>query len=169
MSGPSVPGAHKAHAPTRLRFGILTVSDSRALAEDRSGDEIELLVKAAGHDISGRALVRDEAEDIRAAAASLVAASDVVIVTGGTGVARRDVTPEAIEPLFEKRLPGFGELFRSLSWADVGSAALMSRAVAGIVRGAPVFLLPGSPSACRLALERLILPEAPHLVGLLRR
>jgi molybdenum cofactor biosynthesis protein B len=164
-----VPGEHKAHAPTRVRFGILTVSDSRAAATDRSGDEIEGIVKAAGHDITKRAIVRDEVADIRAAVESLLDASDAVVVTGGTGVATRDVTPEAIVPLFDKRLPGFVELFRSLSWADVGSAALMSRADAGIVRGRPVFLLPGSPSACRLALERLVIPETPHLVGLLLR
>jgi molybdenum cofactor biosynthesis protein B len=160
---------HKAHAPTRLRFGILTVSDSRSEKDDRSGDEIESIVKASGHDISKRALVRDEIVDIRAAVEALVKESEVVVVTGGTGVSARDVTPEAVAPLFEKRLPGFGELFRSLSWADVGSAALMSRADAGIVQGRPVFLLPGSPGACRLALERLVIPETPHLVGLLRR
>jgi molybdopterin adenylyltransferase len=165
----SVPGDHKAHAPARLRFGVLTVSDSRAAAEDRSGDEIASIVKAAGHDITARSLVRDERDDIRGAVERLVGACDVVVVTGGTGVAPRDVTPEAVAPLFEKRLPGFGELFRALSWQEVGSSAMMSRADAGIVAGVPVFLLPGSPGACRLAMERLVIPEAPHLVGLLRR
>ena len=166
----SVPGEHKARAPReRLRFGVLTVSDSRSAPEDRSGDEIASIVKAAGHDVTARDLVRDEAGDVRAAVERLVGACDVVVVTGGTGVAPRDVTPEAIAPLFEKRLPGFGELFRALSWQEVGSSAMMSRAEAGIVAGRPVFLLPGSPGACRLAMERLVIPEAPHLVGLLRR
>lgn len=165
----SVPGEHKAHAPTRLRFGILTVSDSRSLADDRSGDEIAAIIKAAGHDVARRAIARDEIDEVRAAVGALVGESDVVVVTGGTGVAARDVTPEAVVPLFEKRLPGFGELFRSLSWQDVGSAAMMSRADAGIVKGRPVFLLPGSPQACRMALEKLVIPETPHLVGLLRR
>lgn len=165
----AAPAEHKAHAPSRVRFGILTVSDSRGAKDDRSGDAIEAIVRASGHDITRRALVRDEIADIRAAVEALVAESQAVVVTGGTGVAARDVTPEAVAPLFEKRLPGFGEVFRALSWADVGSAAIMSRAEGGIVRGKPVFLLPGSPAACRLALERLVIPETPHLVGLLSR
>lgn len=115
--------------------------------------------------------MKDEADDIRAAVERLLedANVDIIVATGGTGVARRDVTPEAVTPLFERALPGFGELFRVLSHASVGSAAMLSRATAGIARGKPVFLLPGSPDACRVAMEGLILPECSHLVGLLRR
>jgi molybdenum cofactor biosynthesis protein B len=169
MSG--APAEHKAHAPRHVRFGLLTVSDSRTSATDRSGDECARLVLAAGHEVARRALVRDEASDIRKAVEALLADAtvEVVVATGGTGVAPRDVTPDAVAPLFEKRLPGFGEIFRMLSWTEVGSAAMLSRAEAGVAAGKPVFLLPGSPSACRLAMERLILPETGHLAGLLRR
>lgn len=161
---------HKAHAPTRLRFVVITMSDSRAPAEDASGDLIAELARAAGHEVGERVLVRDEADEIRRAfEAALASPAQVVVGTGGTGVAPRDVTPEAVGPLLERRLPGFGELFRMLSHQEIGSAAMASRAEAGVARGKLVFLLPGSPKACRLAMERLVLPEAPHLAGLLSR
>lgn len=161
---------HKQHAPATLRFALVTLSDSRGPAEDASGDEIARLVQAAGHRVASRALARDEpAEILRAFEAALAAPVDVVVSTGGTGLAPRDVTPETVAPLFERALPGFGELFRMLSWQEVGSAAMASRAEAGVAKGKLVFLLPGSTKACRLAMERLVLPEAPHLVGLLRR
>jgi len=162
---------HKAHAPSRLRFAIVTMSDSRERAQDASGDAIADLARAAGHEVALRSLVRDEPWQIREAfeAALREPGVDVVVGTGGTGVAPRDVTPETVRPLFERALPGFGELFRMLSWQEVGSAAMASRAEAGVANGRLVFLLPGSPKACRLAMERLILPEAGHLVALLRR
>lgn len=165
------PREHKAHAPTRVAFGLLTVSDSRDLARDASGDEIARILKDAGHAVARRELVRDEAAQIRGAVEAMLAAGEVeaVVTTGGTGVAPRDVTIEAIEPLFAKRLPGFGEVFRALSYQEVGSAAIMSRAEAGVARGKPVFVLPGSPKACRLAVERLVVPEVGHVVSLLRR
>lgn len=162
---------HRHHAPTRLGFALLTISDSRKPSGDRSGDVLERLAKEAGHEVIQRTLVRDEPEEIAAAARRLLAASgvDVLVTTGGTGVAPRDVTLETLRPLLEKELPGFGELFRSLSFEEVGSAAMASRATAGSVGRALVFVLPGSPGACQLAMERLVLPEAAHLVGQLRR
>jgi molybdenum cofactor biosynthesis protein B len=163
--------AHKAHAPTRLRFAIVTMSDSRERAQDASGDAIAELAKAAGHEVALRFLVRDEPAEIREAFESALRdpCVDVVVGTGGTGVAPRDVTPETVRPLLERPLPGFGEIFRMLSWHEVGSAAMASRAEAGVAKGRLVFLLPGSTKACRLAMDRLILPEAGHLVALLRR
>lgn len=168
---PDAPAEHKARAPARVGFALVTVSDSRSAATDASGDLLARLVEDAGHAVASRALVRDEPDELRAALAAALAAQgvEVVVFTGGTGFAPRDVTPDALAPLFEKPMPGFGELFRMLSWEEVGSAAMVSRAEAGVVQGRPVFLLPGSPKACRLAMERLVLPEAAHLVGLLRR
>ncbi|MEA3198672.1 MAG: molybdopterin adenylyltransferase [Thermoplasmata archaeon] len=162
---------HKQHAPARLRFALVTMSDSRSAAQDASGEAIAQLAKAAGHDVAHRALVRDEPAEIRAAFEAMLSRDDVDVVvgTGGTGLAPRDVTPETVAPLLERDLPGFGELFRMLSFQEVGGAAMASRARAGVARGKLVFLLPGSTKACRLAMERLILPEAPHLVGLMRR
>jgi molybdenum cofactor biosynthesis protein B len=162
---------HKAHAPRSLRFAILTMSDTRTPATDASGDALERLARAAGHDVVDRSLLKDDLLAVERAVRDLLgdAEVDVVVTTGGTGIAPRDVTIEAVEPLLEKRLPGFGELFRAASVAQVGTAALATRAEAGVARGKLVFLLPGSPEACALAMEKLILPEAPHLVGLLRR
>lgn len=147
------------------------MSDSRTPETDEGGALLAQLALASGHRVASRQLVRDEPEAQRMALRSAldVPGADVVVFTGGTGLAPRDVTPEALSPLFEKRLPGFGELFRALSYQEIGSAAIASRADAGVVRGRLVFLLPGSPKACRLAMERLILPEAAHLVGQLRR
>ena len=167
----SAPHEHKKSAPTALGVAILTVSDSRNGSTDRSGDLLAQLALDAGHRVAWRKLVRDEIPDIRAAAEEALRADgiDALLVTGGTGIAPRDVTPEALAPLLAKRLPGFGELFRSLSYQSIGSAALLSRADAGIHEGRAVFLLPGSPDACRLALEKLVLPELGHIVGLARR
>lgn len=162
---------HKAHAPTNLRFAILTISDSRSAGNDASGDGIHHLVAKAAHEVARREMVKDDRAAIQAAVERYLAAVDVdvVVTTGGTGFSPRDVTPEAVTPLFERPIPGFGEIFRSLSHKSVGSAAMLSRAEAGVARGKPVFLLPGSPDACELAMERLVLPEVGHLVALLRR
>ena len=162
---------HKQRAPTTLGFGILTVSDSRDASSDASGDLLARLAQDAGHRVAWRRLVRDDAPAIRAAAQDALGETGVqaLLVTGGTGVAPRDVTPEALGPLFEKRVPGFGEAFRMLSFQAIGSAAMLSRADAGTVGARVVFLLPGSPDACRLAMEKLILPEAGHLVSLAGR
>jgi molybdenum cofactor biosynthesis protein B len=146
---------------------VLTVSDTRTLETDTGGALLGELLQAAGHPLVSRAVVPDEVEAIRRAALAALAAPDAraLIVTGGTGAAPRDVTPEAIEPLLERVLPGFGELFRMLSWQEIGSAALLSRALAGLREGRVVFVVPGSRAALRLAMEKLILPELGHLAG----
>ena len=146
------------------------MSDSRDLYHDESGGLLADLAQKAGHKVERRALVKDESDAIRGALRDgLTGGADVLVFTGGTGVARRDVTIEAIAPRFVKQLPGFGEIFRTLSYQTLGSAAMATRADAGVIGGKLVFLLPGSPDACRLAMEKLILPEVGHLVGLLRR
>jgi molybdenum cofactor biosynthesis protein B len=150
---------------------VLTVSDSRTLETDTSGKLIEERLLAAGHKVIERRIVPDESDAVREQLVRAVERPDVdaAIVTGGSGVARRDTTPEAVEPLLEKTLPGFGELFRMLSFQEVGAAAFLSRALAGTAGGTVVFVLPGSQAGVRLALDRLILPELTHIVGQLRR
>ena len=159
-----------------LYVGIVTVSSSRAQADaedpdDPGGDTIQACFEDAGHEVRERLLVRDDYSSIRTAVRGLVARRDVdiVITTGGTGVTADDVSPEATSSLFERELPGFGELFRMLSWEEVGTRAMASRATAGIAVDTPVFCLPGSTSACETACEELIIPEAPHLAGLATR
>jgi len=146
---------------------VITVSDTRTLADDSGGALLCELLQQAGHRVAKREIVKDDVARVRAALEGALASADcgAVLLTGGTGVAPRDVTPEAVENLLERSLPGFGELFRSLSFAEIGAAAMVSRALAGIARGKPVFALPGSRAAIRLALEKLILPELGHLVG----
>ncbi|HVZ74713.1 MAG TPA: molybdenum cofactor biosynthesis protein B [Polyangia bacterium] len=164
---------HRAHAPAaeRVRVAILTASDSRARSNDEGGRVLRELAREAGFTVADEALLREEPEALRAHVAALATSGtvDVVIVTGGTGLAPRDRTPEAIGPLFERRLDGFGELFRMLSFQEIGAAAMLSRADAGVVGGTLVFLLPGSPAAARLAMTKLIVPELAHALGQLRR
>ncbi len=157
--------------PRAVNVAIVTVSDTRRGAEDSSGALAERLLAGAGCGVVARAWVRDDAAGIRAALRRLLSRRDVdaVVLTGGTGVAPRDVTPEAVEALLERALPGFGERFRALSWAEVGSAAWLSRAGAGVARGRLVVYLPGSSGAVRLALESLLIPELVHVVRLLGR
>lgn len=161
---------HKAHAPVHVSAFVVTCTDSRSEAQDESGRALREGLEAAGHTVSGHRVVRDEAEAIRAALTEAQASgARAVLFNGGTGIGRRDVTVETLQPLFEKTLPGFGELFRALSYRDIGSPAMMSRAVAGTCQGMVVFALPGSPQAVRLALEKLILPELGHAVRELTR
>ena len=161
---------HHAAAPRTVTVAVVTLSDSRSPADDRTGDTIVALLEAAGHSVAGRELVREDPPAIRAALeAALAGPAQAVILNGGTGIAPRDSTPEIVAPLLECELPGFGELFRQLSFREIGAAAMLSRALAGVVRGKLLFALPGSKAACRLALERLILPELGHLVGELRK
>lgn len=162
---------HRAHAPESLGFGVITASDSRSAKDDTSGDEIRRQVLAAGHQVIDSLIVQDEFAEIRSAVEVFLdrEALDVVVLSGGTGFTPRDITVEAVAPLFEREVRGFGELFRMLSWQEVGSAAMLSRATAGVVRDRAVFLLPGSPKAVTLAMEKLVLPEAAHLVSLVRR
>jgi molybdopterin adenylyltransferase len=173
---PGTPGRspvaeHKAHAPTRVRCIVCTVSDSKTPETDTSGRLIRELLAGAGHEVVAHRLVRDEPSQVHAVIheACTHPAVQAVIFTGGTGIAPRDQTFEAIDALLEKRLPGFGELFRQLSYQEIGAAAMLSRAQAGVRGGRVIFSLPGSPAACRLAVERLIVPELPHIAGLLGR
>lgn len=137
------------------------MSDTRTLETDKSGAFAADALTAAGHTLASRAIVPDELDTLREALRALVANTDVdvVVATGGTGITRRDVTPEALAPLVTKAIPGFGELFRHLSYADIGAATIQSRAEAALCDGTLVFLLPGSTGAVRLALEKIILPQ----------
>lgn len=152
-------------------FASLTVSDSRHAASDASAPLVESLATGAGYRFAGASYARDDAGEIRMALKEILVRgeADIIVVTGGTGYAPRDVTLEALGGSFERSIPGFGEIFRRLSFDEIGAAAMLSRSCAGIVAGVPVFLLPGSPQAVELALERLILPVAAHLVSLLGR
>jgi molybdopterin adenylyltransferase len=157
---------HKAAAPVCVRVFVVTVSDTRTDASDTAGAAIIELLKAAGHQVAGKAIEKDEparvAELVRQQAT--IADVDAIITTGGTGLTSRDSTFEAIDALLTKRLPGFGELFRMLSYHDIGSAAMMSRACAGTIGKVVVISLPGSEAAVRLAMTKLVIPELTHLV-----
>jgi molybdenum cofactor biosynthesis protein B len=157
---------HRAAAPASVRVYVLTVSDTRTLATDTSGAAIAALLEQAGHVLAGRDLVRDEPADVRAKVAAQLDNDDaqVIITTGGTGIGARDSSFEAIHGLLEKRLDGFGELFRMLSYQEIGPAAMLSRACAGMARRKIVISLPGSEHAVRLAMTKLVLPELGHLV-----
>jgi molybdenum cofactor biosynthesis protein B len=157
---------HKARAPQSVRCFVVTVSDTRTEATDTSGRAITDLLQAAGHAVVGRALVPDDADLVRGTVERQLANPDVqvIITTGGTGITSRDSTYEAIVGLLQKKLDGFGELFRVLSYEQIGSAAMMSRACAGLVAGRIVVSLPGSEAAVRLGMERLIIPELGHMV-----
>ena len=162
---------HKAHAPASVACYVLTVSDTRTEANDTGGAAIRELLAEAGHTVTGHSIVKDEPDQVRAAVRARLsdATTRVIITTGGTGVSSRDGTYEAIDGLFEKRLDGFGELFRALSFQDIGSAAMMSRATAGTAGRKAIFVLPGSPGAVRLAMTKLIVPELGHIVQQLNK
>ena len=165
-----VPEQHRAAAPLAVRAAIVTASDTRTWESDASGAVLFEGLEAAGISVVDRRIAHDDVDALTLAIrAGIRAGADAVLVTGGTGVAPRDVTPEALARLGARELPGFGELFRALSFVDIGPAAMLSRATAGIVGRTVVFALPGSPGACRLALTRLIVPELPHLVAQLRK
>jgi len=157
---------HKARAPHSVRCFIVTVSDTRTLDTDTSGRAIADLLTAAGHEVAGRTIVKDDPELVRGTIERQLAHPDVqvIIVTGGTGITSRDSTYEVVSGLLQKRLDGFGELFRMLSFEQIGPAAMMSRACAGLVAGHIVVSLPGSEAAVRLAMEQLLLPELGHMV-----
>ncbi|HEX8908194.1 MAG TPA: molybdenum cofactor biosynthesis protein B [Anaeromyxobacteraceae bacterium] len=156
---------HRREGPRAVRLAVVTASDTRGEAEDASGAWLRAQAGAAGHAVVLYQVVKDEPEAIRGAlSAARAAGAQVILVNGGTGIAARDRSYEAVAGLLEKRLDGFGELFRTLSFAEIGSAAMMSRAVAGVWRGAAVFSMPGSTAAVRLAWERLVAPELSHLV-----
>jgi molybdenum cofactor biosynthesis protein B len=164
---------HKAHAPKKLNFAVFICSTSRYQSmqkgdatTDVSGDTIEALLKKAGHEVLFRRVVSDDKVMIEHALKSVLgnAGVDAAIFCGGTGITPTDVTIETVSPFLEKTLPGFGEIFRRLSYDNVGSAAVMSRAVAGVARGKALFCIPGSPDAVRVSVELLISPEAGHIV-----
>jgi len=156
---------HRAAAASSLCAAVVTVSDTRDLATDTGGALLAEGLSAAGHRVHGRQIVPDECDAIRAAVEALleVPGVEAILLTGGSGLAARDVTPEALAPLFDRTIPGFGELFRLLSYEEIGAAAMLSRACAGVARGRIIIALPGSRGAIRLALDKLIGPELGHL------
>ncbi|MBS7656396.1 MAG: MogA/MoaB family molybdenum cofactor biosynthesis protein [Candidatus Bathyarchaeia archaeon] len=164
---------HKADVPKILNFAVIVCSTSRyeeylktGKYGDQSGDLIVQIVKSNGHRVTMRRLVSDDKQEIQRAVLRALRSrkTDVVVTSGGTGISPKDVTIEAVQPLLEKDLPGFGQLFRMLSYEKIGSPALLTRAIAGVAYGKPVFCLPGSPQSVSLALENLILPEAGHIL-----
>ncbi len=165
MTGESVQ-EHRAAAPRSVAIAVLTISDTRDLETDTSGSLIVSLAEAAGHRVVDRAIVKDEPSVIRDQILiwKNVKELDAVIATGGTGISRRDQTFETLSSLLTKPLPGYGELFRMLSFQEIGAAAMLSRAVAGLIDSLVVFVTPGSKAAVELAMTRLILPELAHVV-----
>src|SRR5579863_982287 len=157
-------GAGHAH----LKLAVITASDTRTAANDQSGALIRELLENAGHHIAHYEILPDSPERIRQVVTEFLPQVDGIIITGGTGIAARDSTIEAVKPMLGKELEGFGELFRMLSYNEIGSAAFLSRALAGICYGKIVVALPGSTDACRLALEKLLIPELGHIAHLLK-
>jgi molybdenum cofactor biosynthesis protein B len=160
---------HRNNAPATITCFVLTISDTRTEANDTSGDAIVSALLAAGHLVSGRRIVRDEPFVVRNVVMEQAGTVDVVITTGGTGLTSRDSTYEAISSVLNKRIDGFGELFRMLSFPEIGSAAMMTRACAGTIGRTAIFSLPGSENAVRLAMGALIVPEIGHVVRELAR
>lgn len=161
---------HRREAPVSLRVWVVTASDTRSEAEDGSGAFLREALAAAGHVLAGYRIVRDEPAEIRAALEEAArAGADAILVNGGTGIAARDRTYEAVAGILDKRIDGFGELFRMLSFQEIGPAAMLSRAVGGVWGGRAVFSVPGSEAAVRLAWERLLAPELGHVVREIRK
>ena len=161
--------AHPQAVSRPVRCAVVTVSDTRTVESDRSGQIIQALLTEAGHRVADYRIVPDEPDRIAGLCQTLAQRADVdaIVLTGGTGIAPRDTTYDAVAALLEKTLPGFGEIFRQLSFQEIGSRAMASRAVAGVLQSTLVFSLPGSSKAVTLAMEALILPELPHLVSLM--
>jgi molybdopterin adenylyltransferase len=162
---------HRESAPEHVRLAVLTISDTRTPENDTGGDTIEELMRGAGQEIVARRIVRDDAARIRTEIVNLLARpdADAVITTGGTGISARDTTYEVVDRMIEKKLDGFGEIFRALSYEEIGAAAILSRAVAGTVGAKLVACLPGSRNAVRLAVEKLLVPEISHVIFELRK
>lgn len=167
----SVPQEHKEKAPKSISISLYIVSTSRSSdreKEDITGKVAAGTIHESGHRLVRKEIIPDNPAEIRKALEEASRDSDVIIFSGGTGLHPTDVTPDTVEPLFDRRIPGFGELFRWLSYSQIGSSAMASRASAGLYGRSLVFLLPGSPDGVELALKKLILPEAPHLIYLAR-
>ena len=166
MSSTAPHHEHKSHASSSIGCVVITCSDTRTPKTDTSGYRIMHMLKDAGHVVVAYHLVKDEPAKIKAKIKAAVADKKVqaIIINGGTGISKRDSTFEAVDAMLEKRLVGFGEIFRYLTYQDIGSPAIMSRATAGIIKGRVLFSTPGSENAVRLAMEKLILPELGHLV-----
>jgi molybdenum cofactor biosynthesis protein B len=162
---------HRASSPASVTCAVLTVSDSRTEATDTSGLAVATALAAAGHEVAERRIVPDNPDEVAAIVTGWARRGDIqaIITTGGTGLTRRDSTCEALTALFTAEVPGFGELFRMLSYAEIGPAAMLSRATAGLIDRRVVFVLPGSEAAVRLALDKLILPELGHVLRELSR
>jgi molybdenum cofactor biosynthesis protein B len=157
---------HREAATNNVRLAVLTISDTRTQETDTGGDTIDDLMRRAGHEIVNRSIVTDDMSRIRKVLVDLLARSDVdaVITTGGTGIAARDTTYEVVERMIEKKIDGFGEVFRMLSYEEIGAAAILSRATAGAIGTKFIASLPGSRNAVRLAVEKLLAPEISHIV-----
>ena len=157
---------HKASAKASVRLGIVTVSDTRTLVTDTSGLLIDQIATQAGHEVAWRKIVRDEPVEIQNVIAQSQSDPSIqaVLITGGTGISPRDQTVETLEKLFTKQSPGYGELFRWLSFQEIGPACILSRATGGLIGPLVVLLMPGSRAAVKLAMEQIIVPELPHLV-----
>jgi molybdenum cofactor biosynthesis protein B len=164
--GSSSTAEHREKAGKQVRYAIVTVSDTRTMETDSSGSLIQQLMSEAGHELMSRTIVPDQPDQIANSVRQLAAVQQLqaILLTGGTGLSPRDQTPEAVKPLLDMEIPGFGELFRVLSMQEIGPAAMLSRAFAGKMGGQLIFCLPGSTNAVRLATSRLIAPELPHLV-----
>lgn len=162
---------HKSQGPQSIRCAVITVSDSRTLETDIGGQTVIVHLTAAGHEVVHREIVPDEPARMRPLLESLRNRDDIdaILLTGGTGITSRDQTYETVTALLDKPLPGYGEVFRMLSYQEIGAAAILSRATGGLMGGKVLLTMPGSPAAVRLAMEQLIVPELPHLVREARR
>ena len=166
-----VPDSHRAEAPPVIRCAVITVSDTRTTANDVGGDTLVDHLRQAGHEVPVRKIIPDEPDSMRPLLKGLRDRDDVdaVLMTGGTGLGRRDQTFETVNGLLDKSLPGYGELFRTLSFREIGPAAMLSRATGGLMGRTVLLTMPGSPAAVRLAVQEIILPELGHLVREARR
>ena len=169
MSG--VPDQHRSEAPTSIGCAVITVSDTRTLQTDTGGQAVVDLLEGAGHEVVDRQIIADEPDQMRRLLSVYRERDDVdvVLMTGGTGLGSRDQTFETVSQLINKSLPGYGELFRMLSFEEIGAAAMLSRATGGLLGRTVLLTMPGSRAAVRLAMEKLILPELGHLVREARR
>jgi molybdenum cofactor biosynthesis protein B len=162
-------GEHRSSAPASVRVALVTVSDTRTEDTDTAGRAARAMITAAGHELVDYRILRDEPTQVRAHVDELCGRVDAIVTAGGTGISARDRTFEALSAMIERALPGFGELFRVLSFEQIGAAAMLSRATAGLYRGIAIFACPGSEAAVTLALDKLILPELGHVVREARR